>query len=674
MDKETNDKPKAAKAVLEEGPETEKFLTFLDEQVVNHPVVKTHHSKWKELIEWCDNGNQYTTWDEENGKLIDVRPMLKRRRRHLVVNLMKPLVEVLDSKLNMNHLIDGFPNSSEVKDVQGAKVATKLLAHNAYVNDEEALWEDFKYDLTRTGMGWFKWVWDTAATGKVQGKDGQAVDEEGEVMGYIPSVFNMRWDPTAKDIAHCRWVIEIDEITDQEITDLFEITQEELDAIDAQGRAAGEKFVGMNEKAEDKDPNEKTRIIRYYWERKSKQFPSGRHIIAIPGKILWQGKNPALGELPYWYAYFKRNGNSFVGTGPLHHVQILQRMFNRLCSMIMEHIEAWRAKMIVPLGALPKEGAFTAGPFELLEVDSSRGEIHPMATPALDAQVTGFRDWLASAFNTVSNVHEVSYSQLPQYSSRAPASLFSMMLEQENIKIDPLIKRLNKMIVSMAKFRLRLMDHYYKQPRLVKVIGLGQESTIQYFKGADLNGNFDVKLAIGVSLHQSKIIQQRLLMELKTNGVITDNNKLLKLLNLGNIETEIRSDIADEERAIRENQQFVNNTWAKARNEGGVFVYVHDDHRVHLDYHTNLSKTEEAQGWPEDQWQGLQNHISEHYQNWLVAQQATAPQPNAGAPPVAATAASAGIPGANAPAAETMAEGAPAEPEVAQERELTQVA
>jgi len=298
-----------------------------------------------------------------------------------------------------------------------------------------------------------------------------------------------------------------------------------------------------------------------------------------------------------------------------------------------------------------------------------------MQTPALDSNVLAFRDFVAGAFNSVSNVHEVSYSQLPQYSSRAPASLFSMMLEQENIKIDPLIKRLNKMIVSMAKFRLRLMDKYYKTERLVKVIGTGQESSIQYFKGADLNGNFDVKLSIGVSLHQSTIVQQRLLMELKQNGILTDNNKLLKLLNLGEIETELRGDVADEERGIRENQQFTNNSWQKCRACGGVFVYPHDNHEVHLDLHTNLAKTEEAQRWPEAQWQGLQAHIAEHYQWMMSIQQAQAMGANtAGAPSTGAPAPSGVQTGSTEPAAETMAEGAPAEPEVAQERELTSIA
>jgi hypothetical protein len=659
---------------IEEGEEESKFLGFLNDQVKNHPVVKNHHGKWKELIEWCDNGKQYSEWSADKRKVLDVTSQMKLRRIFLVINLMKPLTEVLDSKLNMNHQIVGYPNSSEISDVAGAKVATKLLAHNSYINEEEALWEDFKYDSTRTGGAWFKWVWDKDHPAHLKSKDGSAklVDGAGEVIGSVPSVFNMRWDPTAKDIEHARWVLEIDEVTEEELLDTFpKLKQEDLDKSGSSG-PEGDKYAGMNEKAEDKDADEKTHIVRYYWERKSKKRPNGRYVMAIPGKILWQGDNPALGELPYWHCYFKRNGNSFIGTGPLHHVQILQRWFNRTASMILEHIEAWKAKMIVPQGSIIKDGAFTNDYAELLEVDTSRGNLTPLQTPPLDSNVGAFRDWLAGMFNMVSNVHEVSYSQLPQYSSRAPASLFSMMLEQENIKIDPLIKRLNKMIVSMAKFRLRLMDKYYKQERLVKVIGKGQESSISYFSGSDLQSNFDVKLAIGVSLYQGKAMQQKLLLELKQNNVLTDNNKILKLLNLGDIETELRGDVADEDRAIRENQQFTNDTWQKPRDKGGVFVYAHDNHEVHLDFHTNLSKTEEAQTWDEAKWQGLQAHIQEHYNFMVPIQQAQAAT-SAGAPSAGAPAPLGEQPGVIPPAAETMAEGAQAEPEVAQEREMNMV-
>jgi hypothetical protein len=196
-----------------------------------------------------------------------------------------------------------------------------------------------------------------------------------------------------------------------------------------------------------------------------------------------------------------------------------------------------------------------------------------------------------------------------------------MMLEQENLKIDPMIKRLNKTLIDEGRFRLRMMEKYYKQDRLVKIVGRSNEASISYFKGADLKGNTDVKLSIGVNIHQSKVVQQRLLLELKGQGAPIDWNKIFKLLGDGDIEQELRGDIADESRAQRENQAFISGDYKKKREEGGVFIYVHDNHELHMDYHTNLAKTEEAQRWDQERWDELQKHIMEHFQIIMVLKQ-----------------------------------------------------
>jgi hypothetical protein len=657
-----------------EGKERDEFSAFLKKQLTDHPVVKAFHGKWKELIEWCDNGNQYSEWQQDKGRVIDIRPLLKKRKLHLVVNLMKPLSETIDAKLNLVHSVIGVGNSSEVEDVEGAKISTKLLDFNSTVNNIETLFESFKYDLTRPGIAWFKWTWDTSSHGMIrkENKDGgfDAVEQEGEVIGAVPSVFNIRQDPTAKDREHMRWLIEYEEVTQDEVLASYDITLEELEkSLTAKSPVDG-KFTGTNEPVAEKAKDEKTYIIGYYWEKKSKKWPKGRCIHFIDDLFLFAGPNPALGEIPYFCTYFKRLGNSFYGTGPLHHVQDLQRALNRMTSMIFEHVEGWRAKMLLPRGSILKEGAFTDGSFELLEYDETRGEPHAANMPELSPQVNAFRDFLAGAFNTVSNVHEVSYSQLPQYSSRAPAALFSMMLEQDNIKIDPLIKRLNTMVIDMARFRLRLMDKYYDQARMVKVIGKGSTASIEWFKGAQLNGNFDVRLAIGVSLHQSKIIQQRLLLELKNQGIITDNNKIIKLLELGDIEEDLRGDVADESRAIRENQAFINDTYNRPYEQGGVEIYIHDNHVLHMDFHTNLYKSEEAQRWPTEKRAALDNHIKLHYDKIVMLQQFAASMSNAG--PGGGQRPAAVTQGASAPA-ETMAEVAQTEPEVAARREIEMV-
>jgi hypothetical protein len=48
-----------------------------------------------------------------------------------------------------------------------------------------------------------------------------------------------------------------------------------------------------------------------------------------------------------------------------------------------------------------------------------------------------------------------------------------------------------------------------------------------------------------------------------------------------------------------------------------VFLYLHDDHKLHLEYHTNLAKSEEAQSWDDEKFKALDEHIMAH---WFVVQ------------------------------------------------------
>lgn len=606
----------------------EEFISWVDKQVGDHPVVKTQHGIWKELIEWED-GNQFSFWDPTARAVVPVN--LNVREKMVVINLMKPLNETLEGKINFNHSIIGVPNSGEQKDIRGSEVATKLISYNDAVNDVEELYEDAKYDLLRPGISCIKWYWDKThyATLKKSDKKNGSTGKAGEVVGEVVSIFNIRPDPTAKSREKCRWIIEVKEVTKEELKRVYKVKDDWFEATSSRKKpkkpaketkaALMNKFKGMHEELSEKDKDEPTYIIKEFWERPSDLYPAGRFIVTGEGDTLHAKENPSPnGELPYYFFTYKKRGNSFWPRGPLYYVQPIQREFNRMVSIQSEHIESWRPKMSVGKGAIKRAEAFTVDAFEMVEVDYSRGEPRAINMPELSPQVTIYRDFLEGAVGSVSNVHEVSYARLPQYASRAPASLYGMMLEQENVKLTPMVKRINKTLKEMARFRLELMDKHYTQERMVKVVGQHKEATIEYFSKTDLHQNFDVRLETGVSLHQSPTIQTQLLIQLWREGILNEQDrvKVLRSINLGTAEHEIRRDMADTERALKENQSFIDDTYTKTRQEGGVKVYWNDDHELHLDYHTNFIKSEEAQRWDDDKWRAFDLHIYEHFR-WL---------------------------------------------------------
>ena len=612
--------------------EHDELLAKIKRQVTEHPVVKKFHDKWKELIAWTDEGKQFGEY--KTGAWTPVQ--FRNRKKMVVVNLMKPLSEAIEGKIDMTHELVGLPNSGEVEDSSASQVATKLLSHNDYVNDNTVLDEDIKYDMTRTGNAFKKTVWNKNKHGYIRDEDGKNVEQPGEVVSTVPSVFNMRPDPTAQKIPEdCRWFVELEPVTFDWILDNFDITREEIQEQVSGKSTVSDKHKGMNIDEDLIDKEEDEAVILRYWERKTKKYKEGRFFIVLGDLFLWKGPNKELGEIPFSHYIYKKSGNTPWGTGPMYHVQDLQREYNRTVSIVSEHIEAWKPKIMMPIGSVKKAGAFTTDIAEILEYDDSKTAPHSLTLPQLNPEVMVFLQLMEGGFGKVSNVHEVSYSQLPKYASRAPASLFSMMMEQENMKLDPMIKRINQTIIKEGIFRLRLMDKYYKQERMIKVVGKDVAASVEYFKGADLNGNFDVKLSIGVSLHQSKEVLRRLVIELKQNQVLNDkdNNKILKLLQMGDLSEELRGDLSDTARAIRENHAFINETDDKQFAKGGVKMYIHDDHELHLGYHTNLRKSEEVQAWSDERLARIDAHIDEHLGKVMelrqMAQQMMASQTNA---------------------------------------------
>lgn len=604
-----------------ESKSEEEFVTWLDEQVKNHPVVKVHHGKWKELIAW-EEGEQFSEWNEKSGAVTPVE--LNIRKKRLIVNLLKPLIETLEGKINFSYSIIGVPNSTETKDIRGAQVATKMISYNDSINDMPTIMEDAKEDLLRPGIACLKRYWNKDWHGIVAPtKDGapdkeKTTEETGEVCTEVVPVFNIRPDPTAKKESQLRWILEIKEVTRQELLKKFPKAEKQLDELVA---SKNEKYQGRYVKKEEEDESVKTYLIKEYWEKASIDYPDGRLIIACNDKIIYTGKNPSpKAWLPYFFLFYRKSPYSFWPKGPLHYTQGIQREFNRNISITSEHIESWRPKMAVGKGALKTANSFTVEALEVVEVDFTRGEPRPIAMPQLSPEVAAHRDFLIGAIDRVSNIHEVSYARLPQYASRAPASLYAQMLEQERNKLDKLIIKTNATLLRMAKFSLMLMDQHYTIPRMVKIIGPNKKSAIEYFSKADLNQNFDVQLEMGVSLSQSPTIQTRLLIELWSQGILNekDKPKILKLLSLGIGEPLIQEDLADTEKALRENQAFIDDIYEKPREEGGVFFYIHDDDLVHLEHHTNLAKSEDVQKWPEKKYSALDEHIMKHLQKWVL--------------------------------------------------------
>ena len=210
----------------------EEFAAWITDEVVSHPVVTKHHGKWKELIAWTEEGEQFSKWNQSSRAMIPVE--LVRRKKKVVINLMKPLVEAIESKINLFYKVTGQPNSSEQKDIRGAEVAGRLIDYNDYTVGIEDVFEEVKYDMTRPGLGCMKRFWDPNKEARERiKKGGEPRRVSGDVDVEVVPIFNIRPLPhSAKTPKQMKGIIEIAEISKEEIKDLFlkygRITEDEI--------------------------------------------------------------------------------------------------------------------------------------------------------------------------------------------------------------------------------------------------------------------------------------------------------------------------------------------------------------------------------------------------------------------------------------------------------------
>ena len=627
----------------------EEFCAWIKRQVTEHPVVSNYHSKWKELLAWKE-GDMFSQWSSKGGEgsggMVPVEFKTGYRRSKVVVNLMKPLSEALSSKISFEHSIVGSPNSGENKDVIGAQVASKFIAFNDATINMDAIMDDLKYDLVNIGTACGEVFYDENMYGTIAPRENgkpnpdKEAKDSGDVSMRVVPIFNIRPDPTAKTPEEMRWIIELMELTKDELLRCYPDAKEAV--LDAGPNNKSNKYLGMNVDPKEIDPKEETYTIQKYLERANEDYPKGRLIVTLGDRVIWAKKNPKpKAKLDYFFFFYYKNPYKFWSWGPLYYVQDPQRIINRLTSMAVDHVESWKAKAMVGKNAIKTAGAFTTDIAEIIEVDFSRGEPRPFTTPELSPQVAALREFFIGVLDRVANVHEVSYSQLPEGASRAPADLYRQMLEQENVKLDSLVNHANKTLLQIDTARLEFMDQHYTMARKVKIVGKNRASSVAYYDKTDLNGNFDVVLEKGVSLSQSSTVQTRLILEMWNQGLLdqADKPKILKMIAMGTGENLLRDDMADTEKAVRENQAFIDGTYGKKREEGGVSFFIHDDHHLHMDFHTTLVKTEEAMKWTEETMTAMLMHIQMHFQVLAVLQgQAAGTAAGGGASPSAAEA------------------------------------
>jgi hypothetical protein len=633
--------------------EEEEFLTKkITDYWEDHPDVVNRFPKWRKYIAWVA-GYQLVDYNRVSKQLMDLSGLPNAERaRKLVFNKLRPFVRQLSAKMAADTPNPGvMPNTTEEEDIEAARIGDMLIegvaskiGFNDQINDLK-LWviltnrgflrvfwneDDYGvlgYDKSKTSMGEETGVEPLQEIGNTNvGEQKTEVREEGDVMIESVPPFNCRVDPLYNDRRKWRWFI-YGELADADVVEekygLVENSlQDDSDLLD------NAYDMGMHEEqdllsappAKQKDVSGRTVIFKEMWTPKIFAFVAGK-------KLVDYGTN-TYEEIPFFLAEDKLIPIDNYEKGYTYNESVvkdaipIQREYNKHMSMVSMALDrASKIKVMNPLGSMISKKQFTNDIGTFIDFNPRSGASpYQLKLEPLPGFTPMYKADLEREFENTFSAHEASFGHLPERASHASGTLMNLLLEQDDIVLNPLIARINNAISDAWSLALKIIQENYTVARLIKCMGEDEAPYVMKFRGADLHGNTDVRITSQSGLPKSRALRIEYVMRLRQAGLLPDDKTNLEMLQLGNVEKIYVDALLHERKAYRENMLITENPNIDPR-VTPTWIYQLDDDNSHLKIHLRLRLGSRYDKFNDIQKQALEAHIEATYKKIMQAQQ-----------------------------------------------------
>jgi hypothetical protein len=469
----------------------------------------------------------------------------------------------------------------------------------------------------------------------VNGPDGEPIVDqipEGEIESRVRMLMNFYWDPKHTKLKDARWCGEacyadldwIDEnfpdlgphVAAEEGIDQLNFYESSLLALvgpSIQGTAHYGATQFFTHGA----------VLRKYQEKPSKKYPNGLFAVVCNGILLHSGPLPitdehgvVTGDFNYTEFRYDVVPGRFAGRTPAEDMVPLQKRVNGIDAQIILN----RKTMLSPWILAPKGSG----------LDPARQHMRPGATvlynfvgvgaapqvvpgTPLPSQIMDERQQAIQSMDQLAQDAASAVQQQAPAGTRSGIAMNFAKEAREEVTI-PRLRRWGRWITERDRKKLLLAQRYYREPRIVKVLGVGNEYQAQEFQGSDLRGNTDVSIDPGTLIWRSQSARQQAIMDALEAGLIKPDSpltqqKLLEQLGIEGFDTEVGP---DQRRAKKEN--------ATMDDGQPVQITPVDDHDVHLSEHTARMKDPGFDSLPTGAQQQYQQHVQAHQQAVQQAQ------------------------------------------------------
>lgn len=474
------------------------------------------------------SGNQH--FIAEDGT-IRIPRRLNPRKSFYKANFIAPNVLRAVSRLMAANLeFHVAPESPDVRDRHAARVSEKLFSHLRETTH-------FKRKQTLAliwaaicGSGFLKITWDPlrgeAARVYIHPRDGVRADLNdfqereyekegwfednhlGDVRTDVVNPFQIHWDWAAREGGweDASWAAQvhskrIEDLVDEYGTDLRNrVSPEETDAGAVRYQEAiATMTAGMYGLNLGQYPhqlwNERTRVIELFDRPAKKNNWEGRYILVAGGHVVRDEPNPYASTgnpIPFVKIDWWPMPGRFIGISLVEQIRAPQKAYNtsRSHQHDVERTNGYPIT-ILPSNAGIRHSKLVSLPGVILEGNLNTSPPIFSNPPNLPPYIGQNSDRALFELNSISAMSSPSKEAYP---SGVRSSLAIQAIQEDNNAIlSPTAESIAEATREAGRMMLTLAGQLYDQPRVVRTLGKGGEYEVEYFFGAEMRNNHDLR-------------------------------------------------------------------------------------------------------------------------------------------------------------------------------------
>lgn len=587
---------------------------------------KSLESGWRLNMNFVQ-GNQYC----EISPVGDVEDYGKQYfwQEREVFNHIAPILETRLAKLGrVQANVSVRPFSQDETDINVAKLSTSVLKTISEENKLSEILAQSNVWSEICGSVFFKVVWNENKGRAIGESKNKKLIKEGDIDIILCPPYEIFPDKiTNNSIEDCKYIYHAKVYSVDEVKEIWNIDVEaqslQVFTFDNVANSGGLGYTASCSRCATSKQDNSCLVIEKF-ERPSKNYPKGRHIIVAGNKLVVAEDLPYQTEqdggygLPFARKTSLENVTCFYGSSIVERIIPVQRAYNGIKNKKHEFMNRIAMGVLavedgsVDIDNLEEEGL---SPGKVLIY---RGGCNPPRMLNMGSVPSEFDSEEARLEETFVNITGVSEfmrsSSLP--SNVTSGTAISLLQEQDDTRISMSAEAIRNAVKRIGQLVLRLYKQFAITRRLKRIAGDNGEVQLLYFKGSDLAAD-DLVFDTDNELNETPASRRSMVMELVRMGMFQDSSgmmsernrlKLLEMLGFGNWESTQDINECHRVKAQKENIDIKNVQ---------IDAMEYDNHDLHIEEHIKAIINEKDSKVVDR----LDSHIKQHKMFTVLSQE-----------------------------------------------------